>query len=75
MELSEALQTYRFALLPQRIQRQDAEKDWKKNEDTERFDVQCQICGRMGTMTIEDMQKHVERHGREQKKQEGRKQI
>ena len=63
MELSEALQTYRFALLPPRIQRQDAEKDWKKKEETDRYDVQCQICGRMGAMTIEDMQKHAERHG------------
>ena len=67
MELSQALQTYRFALLPTRIQKQDAEKDWKKKEDPNRFEVQCQICGRIGAMTIEDMKKHAEGHAGEQK--------
>lgn len=62
MELSDAIKQYRFSLLPPRIQSKDAEPTRKKKEETGRYDVQCQVCGRMGAMTIEEMKKHAEGH-------------
>ena len=62
MELSEALKKYNFAQLPPRIYRQDEEQENQKKE-TGLYEVQCQICGRMGAMSLEDMKKHAEGHG------------
>ena len=71
MELPEALKKYNFAPLPPRIYRQDEEQENQKKE-TGRYDVQCQICGRMGAMSLEDMKKHAETHGLPESDQIGR---
>ena len=66
-EILEQIEKNRFALLPPRIYRKKDDAEQKKEEDKGRYSVQCQICGRMGAMTIEDMEKHLVVHLEQQK--------
>ncbi|MBR3245854.1 MAG: hypothetical protein IKF90_24630 [Parasporobacterium sp.] len=58
----DTIKKYRFAILPPRISKQEADLDRKKESETGKYSVQCQICGRMGAMSIDDMRKHAEMH-------------
>lgn len=70
MEILETIKQYRFAVLPPRMYRQGDDQDRKKESESGKYSVQCQICGRMGAMSIEDMKKHSERHLEQQKAKE-----
>ena len=56
----ELIKQYRFAPLPPRIERQDEER--KEEPVSDKVAVQCQVCGRVGMLNLEEMKKHHEQH-------------
>lgn len=58
----ELIKRYGFALLPPRIERRDEEKEVKQETYPISYGVQCQVCGRMGMMSLDEMKSHQESH-------------
>lgn len=66
----ETIKKYRFAILPPRVYRQGDDSERTKESEEGRYSVQCQLCGRMGAMTLDDMRKHAEMHSAQQKEKQ-----
>lgn len=58
----QSIKDSRFALLPPRIGAKDDKKEDASESNVRKYDVQCQICGRMGVMSIPEMQNHFHAH-------------
>lgn len=63
----QSIKEYRFALLPPKIEKADADKGKTEEAAERKFGVQCQLCGRLGVMSIQEMQQHYSRHQEESK--------
>ena len=58
----ELIKQYGFALLPPRIERRDKEKENRQEFVSSSYGVQCQTCGRLGMMSLEEMRNHQKKH-------------
>ena len=64
----QSIKDFRFALLPPKLLRRDDAQNKVPELAPGKYDVQCQICGRMGTMGIDDMQRHFQSHQKTEEK-------
>ena len=61
----QTIKEYRFAVLPPKIGMNDEHTENTANNGQRKFDVQCQICGRMFAMTLSEMQNHFQSRSEE----------
>ena len=61
-----SIKEYKFALLPARIEKAEEKQIETEDEKPRKFNVQCQICGRIFMMNMGEMERHKASHNEEQ---------